>query len=741
MKRYFLFLLFVAIVKLTYAYTWTGTSGAYEFPNDTITEGHSLSYTFTSKPNTEFCLKCIVVDEYQQSSAKIYVDGKLESYNSYNFYKSFSDNATHTVSVSSSYSNKQVVISRAVVKHPIENQTVVKTITLDEAGDLEYYLPASVKYYIKKLTISGPINGKDMAIIRDMAGLQIGELSVLNMSGVQMKSGGGPCGVYYYEWTGSYGEYEDPAFSYTSDDVISSGLFYRLDNLVEVALPESITQIWYRAFMACYNLEKVTIGNSTTTIGEQAFSRCNSLKSIIIPEGIKTIEKNAFNSCSSLSTVSFPSSLTGVYDDAFSECNSISKVNIADLSSWCSIYFSNYLSNPTYYSKKIYIGNSSSPVTSLSIPNGVTSIGSYCFANCTGITSLTIPTTVTNIRARAFSGCSGLVSLNVPEGVTTIGSYCFEKCSNIRTVRLPSTLTQVMEGAFNECISINKVTTPSIAAWCSIDFSYNLVWKDVIDSYGNIAYTYDSEDGEYKLATSFPCYKSNPLYYSQKLYIEDSLITELDIPEGVQSIGRGAFANCTSITSVSLPMSLSSIREMAFYGCGNISNVKINSINSWNKMNFIASQVQFITLGPKDSDGYYYNYDYSYQYNYSSNPIYASCTNSLSDSGNIEWASTNPAVAQVDNKGGITALSSGSTVILATSNDNHSFCNFTIDDPSIISGDVNGDGHLSISDVTYLIDLLLGFGGDVPASADVNGNGVVNISDVTDLIDMLLGGS
>ena len=55
-------------------------------------------------------------------------------------------------------------------------------------------------------------------------------------------------------------------------------------------------------------------------------------------------------------------------------------------------------------------------------------------------------------------------------------------------------------------------------------------------------------------------------------------------------------------------------------------------------------------------------------------------------------------------------------------------------------GDINGDGSIAISDVTNLIDQLLG-GDELPAYADVNGDGVVTIKDVTDLIDMLLGGN
>jgi hypothetical protein len=70
-------------------------------------------------------------------------------------------------------------------------------------------------------------------------------------------------------------------------------------------------------------------------------------------------------------------------------------------------------------------------LTSITIPNSVTSIGNMAFADCTGLTSITIPNSVTSIGARAFEGCTGLTSITIPNSVTSIGSSAFRGCTNL----------------------------------------------------------------------------------------------------------------------------------------------------------------------------------------------------------------------------------------------------------------------------------------------------------------------
>lgn len=99
------------------------------------------------------------------------------------------------------------------------------------------------------------------------------------------------------------------------------------------------------------------------------------------------------------------------------------------LNGYCSHLFSNsYTFDEGEFAKKI---------TSIAIPNGVTSIGKRAFENCTSLTSIEIPTSVTSIGQSAFSGCSSLTSIEIPDSVISIGSSAFSGCSSLTSITLP----------------------------------------------------------------------------------------------------------------------------------------------------------------------------------------------------------------------------------------------------------------------------------------------------------------
>jgi len=90
-------------------------------------------------------------------------------------------------------------------------------------------------------------------------------------------------------------------------------------------------------------------------------------------------------------------------------------------------------------------------VTSVIIPNSVTSIGDYAFYNCTGLVSVTIPNSVTSIGAYAFADCDALTSLTIGDGVTIIGPYAFLRCYRLKSIILPTGLVSIGDLAFAGC--------------------------------------------------------------------------------------------------------------------------------------------------------------------------------------------------------------------------------------------------------------------------------------------------
>ncbi len=100
-------------------------------------------------------------------------------------------------------------------------------------------------------------------------------------------------------------------------------------------------------------------------------------------------------------------------------------------------------------------------LTSIEIPNSVTSIGGYAFYRCTSLTSVSIPNSVTSIGDQAFSGCSGLTSITIPNSVTSIGSSVFSYCSGLTSITIPNSVKSIGYNAFYRCTSLTSVTIGS----------------------------------------------------------------------------------------------------------------------------------------------------------------------------------------------------------------------------------------------------------------------------------------
>ena len=438
--------------------------------------------------------------------------------------------------------------------------------------------------------------------------------------------------------------YNGKTYSVTS---IGSYAFYKCSSLTSVELPNSVTSIDVHAFNSCSSLTSVEIGNSVTSIGYQAFYSCSSLTSVELPNSVTSIGVQAFSNCSSLTSVEIGNSVTSIGSYAFSNCSSLRTVinnSNLDITKGSTDYgyvaynayrvlsgenvngfyfdeingenvLTGHLSDelnltlPESYNGQVYkIGDDAfrecSSLTSVEIPNSVTSIGGYAFYGCSSLTSVEIGNSVTSIGNYAFSNCSSLTSVELPNSVTSIGSYAFYDCSGLRSMTIG---TGVLSIGSNQCTpkKVIWLTNTPPSGWSNLKGTINYVANTQYGSSSNVkVYQYLSSlfesDGVKYVPVSPSERTCDAIDCSYDSSVETINIGETVSYRGIAmtvlnmmpylaygqtsvknvsishkgSISNYAFTGCTGITNATIAHK-GNIGNHAFYGCTGIIDATI----------------------------------------------------------------------------------------------------------------------------------------------------------------------
>ncbi len=189
-----------------------------------------------------------------------------------------------------------------------------------------------------------------------------------------------------------------------------------------------------------------------------------------------------------------------------------------------------------------------SSIRSVTIDNGVTTIGEYAFQGCENLTTITIPNSVTTIGEWAFSG-TGLTEVTIPENVTSIGDHAFSDCRKLNEAWFNADSCM---GGLTDCATLTTLHIGENVRWIPYYAFANtgltsLTIPENVAIIGNYAFSH--------------CWN----------------LTDITISEGVTTIGNEAFSGCTGLTSVTIPESVTSIGNEAFHGCTELTGATIGS--------------------------------------------------------------------------------------------------------------------------------------------------------------------
>ncbi len=196
-------------------------------------------------------------------------------------------------------------------------------------------------------------------------------------------------------------------------------------------------------------------------------------------------------------------------------------------------------------------------LTNVTLPNGITHIADAEFWACTSLTSITIPSGVSSIDDNAFGNCLSLSRVTIPNSVSSIGACAFYACTHLTNVVIPDSVTSIGDGAFCLCQSLPTVTIP------------NSVTND-----GTALFAQCSNLSSFTVPGGATTIGDNEFDHCSSL-------TNIVIPSGITRIGTNAFGSCTRLVSVTIPGSVASIGAGAFDNCYTLISVALSNGVTW----------------------------------------------------------------------------------------------------------------------------------------------------------------
>ena len=297
-----------------------------------------------------------------------------------------------------------------------------------------------------------------------------------------------------------------------------------------------------------------TVRKGTRVICDEAFSSCHALTSITLPQGIKSIGDSAFSCCDNLTSITLPQGIKSIGDNPFTNCNNLSSVicrsphfRVIDKM----LLTSDGKRLISYWGKENVVN----------VPQGVESIGKEAFYECQALTSITLPQGVKSIGNEAFVWCQALTSITLSQGVKSIGDEAFKSCEALTSITLPQGVENIGHNPFAYCNNLSSVIC------CSPHFK--VIDKMLLTSDGKRLISYWGKEKVVNVPQGIKSIGNGAFSCCHNL-------TSITLPQGVESIGNEAFAWCKALTSITLPQGVKSIGNKAFYKCKALTSITLS---------------------------------------------------------------------------------------------------------------------------------------------------------------------
>lgn len=419
----------------------------------------------------------------------------------------------------------------------------------------------------------------------------------------------------------------------SSIESIGSSAF-RINPLTSITIPEGIKSIESGTFASCSNLNSIQLPSTLTTIGSEAFYMCSQLSSITIPDSVTTIGSSAF-SLTKLEEIVLSSSISSIGNNAFLT-NSLLKIKFKNKkineianapwgASKAQIYWQSDDNTPFYFKNGIIYGFkpldhesipsditngnktanipaqingvnvtqiaasafSSTPLTSVSFPDTLTTIGSSSFYGC-NLREVTLGNNVTTVGASAFGSNRNLALVNFGSGIRSIGTNVFSFTTSGIKIKLESKEVNSISGSpwgannaqiywksdDNSCFYYEK-STGTLLGFKPLDHASSSEHTQTNEhTIANIPRQIDGVTIKKIANNAFQGVSITSLTLPDtittigKNAFSQTKLINLDIPSSVTSAGRNCFAMIDTLNYVNIPGSLRVLPENMFYSSG-----------------------------------------------------------------------------------------------------------------------------------------------------------------------------